>query len=76
MIRLISYLGCGGVSQNSKSTSAVKFRLIKFTGIYEKIISLLRENLIQGVKSKDFEDWCTAAKIIKSKGYLTKKGVR
>ncbi|GAA5129033.1 hypothetical protein GCM10023339_57690 [Alloalcanivorax gelatiniphagus] len=56
MIRLISYLGCGGVSQNSKSSSAVKLRVTKFTDIYGKIIPLLRENLVLGVKSKDFED--------------------
>lgn len=75
MVRLITYLGCGGVSQNSKSTSAVKFRVSKFTDIYEMIIPLLRENLVLGVKSKDFDVWCTAAEIHKSKGHLTPEGL-
>nr|YP_009262064.1 LAGLIDADG endonuclease [Chrysoporthe austroafricana]AMX22139.1 LAGLIDADG endonuclease [Chrysoporthe austroafricana] len=76
MKKLIHYLDCGGVSKNSKNSSAVKFRVTKFIDICEKIIPLfLRENLIVGIKSKDFADWCKVAEIMKSKGHLTQEGI-
>jgi len=40
MVNLTSYLGCGGVSKNSESTSAVKLRVTKFSDISTKIIPL------------------------------------
>jgi len=33
-----------------------------------------REFNIKGVKSKDFNDWCKIADIIKAKDHLTKEG--
>jgi len=75
MVNLTSYLGCGGVSKNSESTSAVKLRVTKFSDICTKIIPLFQGNLILGVKSKDFADWCIAADIIKNKGHLTQAGL-
>ena len=33
-----------------------------------------REFNIRGAKSKDFDDWCKVANIIKAKDHLTKKG--
>jgi hypothetical protein len=47
---------------------------MNFAGNYEKIMPFFREFNIRGVKSKDFDAWCKAAKIIKAKDHLTKEG--
>jgi len=52
-----------------------EYRVTKFFDIENKIIPLLKKYSILGVKSKDFEDWCKAAELIKTKKHLTKDGL-
>ena len=74
LIRLCTWLGCGTVRKVSQS-SVVIFSVQKFAENESKIIPLFQENLIQGVKAYDFNDWCSVAEIIRSKGHLTKAGL-
>lgn len=52
-----------------------EYRVTKFFDIENKIIPLLKKYSILGVKSKDFEDWCKVAELIKTKKHLTKDGL-
>lgn len=74
MSSLISYLGCGNIKQNKKY-SWLQFIVSKFTDIDEKIIPIFKENKILGTKSKDFEDWCRVAELMKNKAHLTPSGL-
>jgi hypothetical protein len=47
---------------------------MSFAGNYAKIKPFFRVFNIRGVKSKDFNDWCKIANIIKAKDHLTKEG--
>lgn len=72
---LITYFGCGGLSENIKGSCA-HFIVTKFAWEnYEKIIPFFSEYKIIGEKSKDFKDWCAIAQIIKTGGHLTPKGL-
>ena len=66
-------MGCGFCSQE-RNLNAVKFVCAKFLDIYEIIIPFFRKYKILGVKSLDFEDFCKAAEIFKTKGHLTFEG--
>jgi hypothetical protein len=69
---LISYLGCGIYTQKD---NYVEFVAQKFTDIFENIIPFFEKYPLQGVKVKDFLDFCKAAKIIERKDHLTKDGL-
>ena len=70
--RLREYFDCGGVYESKNS-----FRLIvtKFSDI-EKIRLFFQNYPLIGRKSKDFEDWCKAAELIKNKAHLTSSGLQ
>nr|YP_009262063.1 LAGLIDADG endonuclease [Chrysoporthe austroafricana]AMX22138.1 LAGLIDADG endonuclease [Chrysoporthe austroafricana] len=74
MNNLISYLGCGNIKHYEKN-SWLQFIVTKFSDIDEKIIPIFRENKILGEKSKDFQDWCRAAELMKNKAHLTPSGL-
>jgi hypothetical protein len=74
MNSLISYLGCGNIKHYQKY-SWLQFIVSKFSDIDEKIIPIFKENKILGTKSKDFEDWCRAAELMKNKAHLTPSGL-
>ena len=40
-----------------------------------KILPFFNNYPIQGNKSRDYQDWCRAAEIVKSKDHLTKEGL-
>lgn len=68
------FLGCGRVRPNSDN-SAVHFVITKFSDIDENIIPFFDKYKIVGEKSKDFNDFCLAAKLIKNKEDLTETGL-
>lgn len=49
--------------------------MIKFSDNYDKIIPFFVKYPIQGENFKDFEDFCKVAELMKTKGYLTEKGL-
>ena len=51
------------------------FVVTKFSDIRNKVIPFFDKYKIEGVKSLDFEDWYKVAKIIETKGHLTKEGL-
>ncbi len=68
-----SYLDCGNVLESSRGE--INFDVHKFSDNYEKICSFFSKYPIHGVKALDFNDWKSAAEIVKSKGHLTKEGI-
>ena len=76
MNSLIPYFGCGYINIKNKSQFTwLEFIVTKFSDIYEKIIPFFNKYKLFGVKLKDFEDWCKAAKLIKNKAHLTTSGL-
>lgn len=69
----IDYLGCGRVEK--QRDLRVDFVVTKFSDIEKKIIPFFNKYPIIGVKSKDFEDWCEVAQMIKEKKHLTLEGL-
>jgi hypothetical protein len=69
----ISFFGCGILEASSKDP-IVRFSVYKFSDNYEKILPFFQKYNILGVKSKDFQDWCKAAEIIKTKQHITEEG--
>lgn len=72
MESLAKILDCGKVYS---SRETIDFVVIKFSDIKEKIIPLFDKYPIQGVKSKDFEDFKKVAKLMQSKSHLTREGL-
>ena len=72
MISLIEYLNCGNINKKSK---AVDFKVTKFSDIMYKIIPFFKKYPIEGVKLKDFHDFCKVADLVKDKKHLTKEGL-
>nr|ATI20257.1 LAGLIDADG endonuclease [Juglanconis oblonga]ATI20411.1 LAGLIDADG endonuclease [Juglanconis oblonga] len=54
---------------------SVRFEVVKFSDIEEKIIPFFEKHPIQGKKSLDFRDFKQVAGIIKSKAHLTSEGL-
>ena len=65
---LIKFFDCGGVK---KKREAFDFRVTKLSNLQGKIIPFFKIYKIQGVKSKDFEDFCKWREIMKNKRHLT-----
>lgn len=73
MRSLIKYLNCGNVIKN-RNREARDFRVTKFDDITSKIIPFFKKFMIHGVKTKDFNDFCQVAQIMKENKHLTKEG--
>ena len=71
---LITYLGCGRYYKQANNSFG-NIRCENFTEISGKIIPFFQEHKIVGVKALDFEAWCKAADLIKSKAHLTLEGL-
>ena len=69
---LIEYLGCGAVY---KDREVLVFKVTKFSDIMYKIIPFFKKYPIEGVKLKDFHDFCKVADLVKDKKHLTKEGL-
>jgi len=72
MKSLITYFGCGRCEK--AKDGMVYFRVTNFADNYEKIIPFFSKHQIAGIKTKDFDDWCKIAAIVKTKAHLTKEG--
>jgi len=71
---LINTLGCGVISRRSNQNLVV-LRITKFEDLYKKIIPLLIQYKIRGIKFLDFQDFCKAAKLIHKGTHLTLEGL-
>jgi group I intron endonuclease len=67
---LIEFFKCGTIS-----FEAIYFRVEKFSDIINKIIPFFSQYYIVGEKSKDFQDWCAIAELLKDKKHLTREGL-
>jgi hypothetical protein len=53
-----------------------EFKCQNFLDNYENIFPFFCKYPILGEKSKDFQDWCKVAEMIKTKAHLTKEGFK
>ena len=74
MNSLGNFWGCGKVFLRFRENK-VDFQILKFRDLCEKVIPLFQSIDLQGVKSKDFADFCKAIEIIKKKEHLTAEGL-
>jgi len=69
---LIEYLNCGNIY---KRQDVYDFKVTKYSDLTNKILPFFNNYPIQGNKSRDYQDWCRAVEIVKSKDHLTKEGL-
>ena len=69
---LAYYLDCGRVSINRE---AIYFDVTKFSDLIDKVIPFFKKYQIEGIKYKDFCDFCKVAELIKNRTHLTKDGL-
>jgi len=74
MNSLVNFWGCGKVFLRFRENK-VDFQILKIKDLSEKVIPLFQSIPLQGVKSKDFADFCKAVEIMKVKGHLTNEGL-
>ena len=67
----VTYFNCGKIY---KWQDACDFIVIKYSDLTNKILPFFNNYPIQGVKYKDYLDWCKAVELIKNKDHLTKEG--
>ena len=67
------YFGCGNLLVKRET---VHYTVTNFADLTEKIIPFFSKYPIQGVKSKDFADWCKVAYLMQNgKAHLTAEGL-
>lgn len=69
----MEYLKCGRVYKHSDN--AIAFKVSKYSDLTEKIIPFFHKYPILGVKSKDFNDFCLVAELMKNKAHLFESGL-
>ena len=73
MKRIKDYFGCGNLLVKRET---VHFTVTNFVDLTEKVIPFFSKYPVQGVKSKDFADWCKVADLMKNgKAHLTAEGL-
>jgi hypothetical protein len=70
---LIEYLGCGYTTLENRGT--IDFKVTKISNIRDVIVPFFNKYPLQGVKSKDFADFCKAVDIVSNKAHLSKEGL-
>ena len=70
--RLISYLGCGYISERG---DIVDFHVTKFADITDKVIPFFEKYPVIGVKLENYKDFCKVAKLVSDKKHLTVEGL-
>ena len=70
---IINYLDCGKIYV--KNIEVFSYRVVKFSDLENKIIPFFLKYKIEGVKYKDFQDFCKVAELMKNKAHLTKEGL-
>ena len=71
---IVTYLNCGRYYK-SPIRNEGQYLVTVFSDISEKIIPLLNEYPLLGVKKEDYLDFVHIAELIKSKDHLTEQGV-
>jgi hypothetical protein len=71
---IVTYLNCGRYYK-SPTRNEGQYLVTVFSDINEKIIPLLNEYPLKGVKKQDYLDFVQIAELIKSKDHLTEEGV-
>jgi len=74
MNSLDTFWGCGKVFLRFRENK-VDFQILKLKDLSDKVIPLFQSISLQGVKFKDFTDFCKAVEIMKVKGHLTSEGL-
>ena len=74
MNSLVNFWGCGKVYLRFKENK-VDFQILKIKDLSDKVVPLFKSISLQGVKSKDFADFCKAVEILSIKGHLTEEGL-
>jgi hypothetical protein len=74
--KFIDYLKCGKIEKASTRPDAVTFVTYKFSDILDKIIPFFQNYPLQGIKSKDYNDFCEIAKLMENKSHLTLDGLK
>lgn len=69
------YLGCGILEKVKTRPNSVNFVVYKNSDISKIIIPLFKENIVLGVKSLDFYDFCKVNNLIEKKLHLTPEGI-
>jgi hypothetical protein len=69
-----NYLGCGKYYTITGKDFG-DFKVSRISDITEKIIPFFTKYCLQGVKSKDFEDFCKVANLMEKKAHLTQEGL-
>lgn len=73
MVKIVQYLGSGKIYKYSKS--AVHLSIVDFSVITNRIIPLIKENPLLGIKSVDYLDWCKIHELMLNRSHLTVKGM-
>jgi hypothetical protein len=68
------FLG-GGFIIEEDNKNVVRFRAERLSFMLEVIIPLFNKNPLQSSKVKDYQDFCLACQLIKSKSHHTKEGI-
>lgn len=76
LTKFIDYLGCGSIEKVSTRPNEVTFVVYKFTLILGNIIPFFLSYPLQGIKSRDYQDFCKIAKIMEDKSHLTPEGLK
>jgi hypothetical protein len=74
MSSFISYFGCGKVYKKTDK-DAVDFMTTGFLDLTDKVIPFYTKYPILGKKSKDFQDFCIIAELMKGKKHLNHEGI-
>jgi len=74
MNSLTNFWGCGKVFLRFRENK-VDFQILKIKDLSDKVVPLFQSISLQGVKSKDFADFCKAVEIMSIKRHLTKEGL-
>jgi len=74
MNSLTNFWGCGKVFLRFRENK-VDFKILKIKDLSDKVVPLFQSISLQGVKSKDFADFCKAVEIMRIKRHLTKEGL-
>lgn len=72
---IVTYLNCGRYYKSTTRNEG-QYLVTVFSDIYEKIIPLLKEYPLLGIKKEDYLDFVEIAELIKSKDHLTEQGIQ
>jgi hypothetical protein len=71
---IVTYLNCGRYYK-SPTRDEAQYLVTNFSDLNDKIIPLLNEYPLIGVKREDYLDFVKIANLIKSKNHLTEEGI-